>query len=176
MTHGDARPSLVGERLTLRPGSVGDVDALRAILSEPSVARWWGEPAARESIAADLQGEDDFLLLVIEIDGEPAGGIQYGEELDPQYRHAGIDIFLATRFQSQGYGVEAVRLMAHYLFERRNHHRLVIDPAAHNARAIAAYAKVGFRPVGVMRQYERGVDGSWHDGLLMDLLREEFNP
>jgi aminoglycoside 6'-N-acetyltransferase len=26
----------------------------------------------------------------------------------------------------------------------------------------------------VMRRYERSADGTWHDGLLMDLLREEF--
>jgi hypothetical protein len=56
----------------------------------------------------------------------------------------------------------------------RGHHRLTIDPAASNARAIAAYAKVGFRPVGIMRQYERGPDGTWHDGLLMELLREDL--
>ena len=30
------------------------------------------------------------------------------------------------------------------------------------------------RPVGVMRQYERGGDGQFHDGLLMDLLRDEL--
>jgi len=33
---------------------------------------------------------------------------------------------------------------------------------------------VGFRPVGVMRRYERGGDGRFHDGLLMDLLRGEL--
>jgi aminoglycoside 6'-N-acetyltransferase len=33
---------------------------------------------------------------------------------------------------------------------------------------------VGFRPVGIMRQYERGTDGTFHDGLLMDLLRDEL--
>ena len=27
------------------------------------------------------------------------------------------------------------------------------------------YTNVGFRPVGVMRQYKRQVYGSWHDGL-----------
>ena len=54
------------------------------------------------------------------------------------------------------------------------HHRLVIDPAADNAAAIRCYSKVGFRPVGVMRKYERGVDGTWHDGLLMDLLAHEL--
>jgi aminoglycoside 6'-N-acetyltransferase len=34
---------------------------------------------------------------------------------------------------------------------------------------------VGYRPVGVLRRYERDVDGTgWHDGLLMDLLAEEL--
>jgi aminoglycoside 6'-N-acetyltransferase len=27
-----------------------------------------------------------------------------------------------------------------------------------------------------MRDYERGPDGTWHDGLLMDLLAREFQP
>ena len=30
------------------------------------------------------------------------------------------------------------------------------------------------RPVGVMRKCERGPDGTWHDGLLMDLLADDF--
>jgi aminoglycoside 6'-N-acetyltransferase len=51
---------------------------------------------------------------------------------------------------------------------------LTIDPAAANDRAIRAYEAVGFRRVGIMRAYERGVDGSWHDGVLMDLLVEEL--
>jgi aminoglycoside 6'-N-acetyltransferase len=33
---------------------------------------------------------------------------------------------------------------------------------------------VGFKSVGIMRKYERGPDGSWHDSLLMDLLADEF--
>lgn len=50
----------------------------------------------------------------------------------------------------------------------------MIGPAADNAAAIRCYGKVGFRPVGIMRSYERGPDGTWHDGLLMDLLAEEI--
>jgi len=54
------------------------------------------------------------------------------------------------------------------------HHRLVIDPAADDVAAIRSYGKVGFRPVGIMRRYERDVDGTWHDNLLMDLLVDEL--
>jgi aminoglycoside 6'-N-acetyltransferase len=59
-------------------------------------------------------------------------------------------------------------------FAARGHHRFTIDPAAHNEHAIRAYEAVGFRPVGRMRDYERAPDGTWHDGLLMDLLVSEL--
>lgn len=90
------------------------------------------------------------------------------------YRHARIDTYLAGRFQGHGAGSEAVGLLARFLFEQRGHHRITIDPAAANRQAIRSYAKVGFRPVRIMRQYERGSDGHFHDGLLMDHLRDEL--
>lgn len=66
--------------------------------------------------------------------------------------------------------------VARHLVHDRGHHRLVIDPAADNEPAIRCYAAVGFRPVGIMRRYERDADGAgWHDGLLMDLLAEELD-
>ena len=86
----------------------------------------------------------------------------------------GIDIYLSGHGQGQGLGTEAVALLARFLCEQRGHHRLTIDPAAANHRAIRCYEKVGFRRVGVLRQYERGPDGRFHDGLLMDLLRPEL--
>jgi aminoglycoside 6'-N-acetyltransferase len=71
-------------------------------------------------------------------------------------------------------GTDSVRTLARHIIVDHGHHRVVIDPAADNAAAIRCYSKVGFRPVGVMRRYERGPDGSWHDGLLMDLLADEL--
>ena len=67
-----------------------------------------------------------------------------------------------------------MRLVIEHLIAERGHHRFTIDPAAANERAIRAYQRLGFKRVGVMRRYERGADGSWHDGLLMDLLADEF--
>ncbi|HUY47480.1 MAG TPA: GNAT family protein [Streptosporangiaceae bacterium] len=39
-----SRPTLAGDRVRLRPGDQRDVAALCAILAEPTVARWWGDP------------------------------------------------------------------------------------------------------------------------------------
>jgi len=68
----------------------------------------------------------------------------------------------------------SVRTLAHHLFRERGHHRITIDPAVANERAIRSYERVGFRRVDVMWRYERGADGQWHDGLLLDLLREDL--
>lgn len=166
----EEQPLLVGNRVTLRPGIHEDTEILHAIMSEPSVMQWWGQPEPEETIAAHLRGEDGEFLLVIEVDHAVAGGIQYYEESDPMYRHAGIDIYLSDSHQGRGIGREAIALLVRFLIDQRRHHRLIIDPAAANTRAIKCYQSVGFRPVGIMRQYERGLDGVYHDGLLMDLL------
>jgi aminoglycoside 6'-N-acetyltransferase len=156
----------------VRAGGEEDLDALLAILGEPSVERWWGVVSAERGEVARKLGAGE--LLVIEVDGAVAGGIEWYEETDPDYHHAGIDIYVASAFQDRGIGPEAIRLLARHLFDERGHHRLIIDPAVANERAIRAYEKVGFRRVGVMRQYERGRDGTFDDGLLMDMLRREL--
>jgi aminoglycoside 6'-N-acetyltransferase len=161
---------LRGRRVVLRRATLGDVARLTAIRDEPEIVRRWGilEEGEIEAFVADEK------TFVIEVDGEVIGATQYGEEDDPMYRSASIDLYLTTPRHGQGLGSEAVRVLARYLIEERGHHRLTIDPAADNAAAIRAYEKVGFRPVGVLRSYERGPDGTFHDGLLMEMLAEEF--
>jgi aminoglycoside 6'-N-acetyltransferase len=155
------------DRMILRPLAALDAAELRRIRGTPEVARWWGPP--EEDFP--MGDEPESTRLTIEVDGAVAGMIQYDEELEPKYRHASIDLFLDPALHGRGIGTEAVRRVVRQLIDERGHHRITIDPAAGNAAAIRAYEKVGFRPVGVMRRYERDVDGrGWHDGLLMELL------
>lgn len=164
---------LQGPRILLRPLEPADRAAIAEILAEPDVARWWAQSGVEQAVG-DIFDSGPHERFAIEIDGRLAGYLQVFEELDPDYRHAGIDLFLGAAWQGRGLGPEAIRLVARHLFEDRGHHRITIDPAAANERAIRAYEKVGFRRVGIMRRYERGADGTWHDGLLMDLLRDEL--
>lgn len=171
---GDLVPILKGQLVTLRPIQPSDRAALLEVLSDPSVVAVWDTRGAEVSTDELLAGDEGWTVWAIEFEGEFAGSIQAAEELDADYRHAGIDIFLASRFQGRGLGTDAVRRLARYLLEDRRHHRLTIDPSASNERAIRTYENVGFRPVGVMRRYERARDGTFHDGLLMDLLAGEL--
>ena len=171
--------TLRGPRVILRRATPEDVPRLLEIVREPSVAEHWSAPDDDHDREAFLAGDDPdgaerVTTFVITLAGETVGWIQGWEKLDRDYRHAGVDLFLATAHQDEGYGPEAIRLVCRWLFEERGHHRIVIDPAARNERAIHAYEKVGFRRVGVMRCYERGADGTYHDGVLMDLLPEDL--
>lgn len=166
--------TLQGARLTLRPAGPADIPELARIRATPEVLRWWrGGDDMVAAVAEDL-AEEGTETFVVEHDGRVAGAIQWSAEEEPDYRHAGIDIYLDPAVHGRGLGVDAIRTLARHLIDAHGHHRLVIDPAADNAAAIRCYSNVGFRPVGVMRRYERGLDGTWHDALLMDLLAGEL--
>jgi len=154
----------------LRPLAAADADELRRIRRTPEVVAWW-----------DV-GEDDFPLddepgvprLVIEVDGAVAGLIEFHEEPEPKYRHASIDVLLDPVLRGRGLGPAVVRRVVDHLIDDRGHHRITIDPAVANVAAVRAYEKAGFKPVGVMRRYERDVGGAgWHDSLLMELLADD---
>ena len=134
--------------MTLRPTTLADAPALAAILAEPAVARWWGTFDLDRVVAELIDGDPEEDPFVIEHGGEVVGYIQAVEEDEPDFRHAGIDLFLRTDAQGRGLGPDAIRTLAIELIDGRGHHRLTIDPAADNERAIAAYSKLGFRPVG----------------------------
>jgi len=150
------------------------VERVAEIQAEPGVARWWGLPDEAQ-LRRQAEGVEDEKAFAIETDGQLVGLIQYYEENEPDFRYAGIDVFLTERVHGLGLGTDAVRTLARYLIHERGHHRLTIDPAAENAVAIRTYEKVGFRAVGIMREYWRSPDGTWRDGLLMDLLAREFD-
>jgi aminoglycoside 6'-N-acetyltransferase len=159
--------------VTLRPITEDHLEPLAAIIREPGVAEWWGEAAEPERLREDLRM--DGAAWAIEVNGELAGWLGFTEETDPEYPSVGLDISLSGRFQGRGIGPDALRAAIRWFADERGHHRFTIDPAAANERAIKAYERIGFKPVGVMRRYERDADGSgFHDGLLMDLLIEEL--
>jgi len=166
--------TLVGNAVTLRDATPDDVKALARIREKPEVYQWWrGGEDLVTTVTEDL-ADPDTHTLVIEHQGDLIGEIQWAAENDPDYRHASIDIYLDPAEHGKGLGTDALRTLVRHLLDNEGHHRITIDPATDNTAAIACYTKVGFQPVGVMRQYERGADGSWHDGLLMDLLADEL--
>lgn len=163
---------MIGEsRMVLRQLAKGDEAELLRIHRTPEVALWWDVP----DDGFPWSDEPESTRLTIEVDGSVAGMVQFNEEQAPKYRHATIDLFLDPALRGQGLGTEAVRRVVRHLIDERGHHRVTIDPGKDNKAAIRSYEKVGFRPVGVMRSYERRAgQEEWRDGLLMELLAEDL--
>jgi aminoglycoside 6'-N-acetyltransferase len=167
---------LRGERVVLRPLDEEDVVRIVELGADPEVERWW-RGLTHEHVLEKALGQDEGMaVFAILVDGEVAGMIQYYEELDEEYRHAGIDLFLGTPYHDRGLGTDAVRTMVRHLINDRGHRRLTIDPAAHNERAIRCYEKVGFERVGILRQNWLDLEGVWRDSLLLDLLADDLTP
>ena len=131
----------------------------------PTAFDWW-------EFDEDLAEGEVERLTIESPDGVVVGLIQFAEEDDPDYRHAGLDIYVDPTHHRKGFASDAIRTLVTHLLDDRGHHRLTIDPSVDNEAAIACYAGVGFEPVGVMRAYERRPDGTWGDGLLMELVAE----
>jgi aminoglycoside 6'-N-acetyltransferase len=160
-----------GPRIVLRPVEPRDAERLRALRAAPEVAAWWHGADEGWPLAPD----EDERYYVIEHGDRVAGFIEAWEEPDPDFRHAGIDLFLGPEHIGRGLGAEAVRALCLHLFEDRGHHRVTIDPEVANTRAIRCYERVGFRRVGVMRAYCRDATRrEWRDGLHMELLAGEL--
>lgn len=166
--------TLQGAVVRLRRAEKPDIPRLAEIRSTPEVRQHW---RGGDDMVAEVEkdfSEPDSTAYVIELDGRVVGWVQWAAEEEPDYRHASMDIYVDPAVHGRGVGTDALRTLARHLIDDHGHHRLTIDPAAHNEAAIRCYTKVGFRPVGITRRSERGPDGTWHDGLLMDLLAEEL--
>ena len=81
--------------------------------------RWW-RALEDDFPAAD---EPDAVRFAVEHAGTVVGMIQYAEENEPDYRHAGIDVFLDPAVHGRGLGLDAILALAVHLVRDRGHHR-----------------------------------------------------
>lgn len=166
-----AAPVLRGRTLELRPLAAGEDADLRALAEHPDVLPWVGHDWPPVEPYTDLAW---VIRRIGEV--EPLGYIETFEQNEPECRSANIDLFLRGDRTGRRIGREAIALVADHLFSVRGHHRLTIDPDANNARGIACYTAVGYRPVGIMRRYAKvDVSADWEDALLMDMLPEDLD-
>lgn len=153
----------------LRRSVPADAEVFRRAFCDPAVLDWWSlDPT--DAVLARFQHER---CLVILEKGRAVGFLEYHAEPDPDFDHLGLDLVVAAGTdRNRGIGTCALMLFARTAFVC-GHHRITVVPSPENRAAVRCYTKVGFRPVGVMRAYER-YRGRWRDALLMDLLPSDL--
>jgi RimJ/RimL family protein N-acetyltransferase len=135
---------IVTERLRLRRATMGDLDAIHAIFSDPQAMRYWStlpheslaqsEEWLRSMVEADLAESDDF---IIERDGQAVGKLGCWQLPD-------IGYIVAPDQWGQGVASEA---MAAFLDRRRaigKPSRLLADVDPRNVASIKLLERHGF--------------------------------
>jgi RimJ/RimL family protein N-acetyltransferase len=165
--------------VSLRRATVDDVPFLAALAAdadvEPflAVSRASTPEAIAERVARSQRDQDGFGVLVIEVDGEPAGTMTW-ELVNRRSRIAAVSGFAVDPAQQGGgVGLAAARALQRHLFAERGFHRLQMEVYGFNERGLSHAERAGWVREGVRRRaYWR--NETWVDGVLFGLVEDEF--
>ena len=173
---------LDGDRVRLRAYTKDDLPKARSYLNASGVG-----DMMRPGIVFPLRPEDeDKWYENLDANSDKQYGFAIERKEDKQYlggcgvqgidaknRFAMIGIFLGNEHCGKGYGTDALRVLIDFCFKEINLNKVKLDVFSFNKRAVSCYEKLGFKTEGVLRQ-EVFRDGSYHDAIVMGLLRTEW--
>lgn len=174
------KATLTSARITLRDATPLDVQARFALGNTPEIHAMFGaDPKAVRDITSEaaeawVQSHiDDAHAWIIQANGALIGGIRlHSVNYSDKRAQIAIGILDASAL-GQGFGTEAMQVLAAHAFDTMGLHRLGCRVLDFNARAIAAYEKVGFVVEGRERESAL-IAKEWHDDLILGLLDRDL--
>jgi RimJ/RimL family protein N-acetyltransferase len=163
--------------VTIRAATAADVDFLTGLYADDDVRPFLAAAGSydRDGVGAKLaQDPEEGGLLVVELDGEPAGAMAW-ELRNRRSRIARVSgLAVHPSFRGRRLADEAARLLQRHLILERGLHRLELEIYGFNVRAQRHAERSGFVREGVKRQaYAR--DGGWEDGILYGFVEEDLD-
>jgi aminoglycoside 6'-N-acetyltransferase len=143
-------------RYTFRPVTDKDFRLLERWLAEPHVAEWWDDPAGELAAIREHMDSVSVEPLIVELAGKPIAYLQsYDPHLEDDHPYSdqpfgtlGLDLSIGEPdMVGIGHGSAILDQFIEELFGEGTP-RVVIDPDSGNKRAIRAYEKAGFVPIG----------------------------
>jgi RimJ/RimL family protein N-acetyltransferase len=170
------------DRVRLRDVALSDADLIDSWESPAIRGEFndFGEPPGpmpRDVLAVGPLRNDHNGMLVVELvaDGTPIGTVgwhrvMYGPNPDSAAWNIGISLIPDAR--GKGYGTDAQRQLAAYLFETTSVNRVEASTDVENLPEQRSLEKAGFRREGVQRgaQYRAG---GYHDLIVYSRLRDD---
>jgi len=175
------------ERLTIRPVTKDDFEALWQIRRQESVGRWMTSDSADWDRFAEGMGDTIRMAktLVIERHSVVIGDLMIAPE-DPWAQaevveqakgvQAEIGWCIDPAVEGHGYATEAVRELIRVAFEELGLRRLVAHCFAANEASWRLMERVGMRREVHTVKESLHRSGEWMDGMSYALLAEEWTP
>ena len=174
-----AKPVLEGKRVTLRPITAADAEAVFASLSDAE-GRWLTGTqqdftlAQVRAFCARVEGADDRLDYAVTLPNDPRyRGEVVLNEIDAANKSAHFRIALSGPERGKGYGSEATELLLEHAFNVLGLHRVSLEVFAFNPRAQHVYKKLGFVQEGVLRDVLFW-NGKYHSAIKLSLLGPDY--
>jgi RimJ/RimL family protein N-acetyltransferase len=170
------------DQLRLRPAAEDELPILQRLTQDPEEAgqfSWYGyfdtSRWQRRWADNELIG-DDLGVLMVARGPDVLGFVQWlRKRASPASSYLEMGIALLPEFRGKGYGTQAQKLLASYLFAHTTVHRIEAATELGNLAEQRALEKAGFTREGVLREIGWR-DGAWRDGVIYSLLRTDPLP
>ncbi|TCS96487.1 GNAT family N-acetyltransferase [Hazenella coriacea] len=173
------KPTIVGEKVILRPFKVEDLPHLEECLTDPEVIKLTGSSSEfdREVIInwyktrnvqtdrLDLAIVDKFQNILV---GEVVVNL-YNEKIQSM----NFRILIGPKGRNRKLGTEATQLMIDYVFKNTKLNQLTLSVFDFNPRAKKVYEKVGF-VIDSVDKNDLEFEGKWVDSINMKLTRNNW--
>lgn len=177
-------PTLHTPRLTLRPMTVSDTDAVTRMISDSQAefSRWfgWASSSTRPAVKEYIQTAEEAMALgsawhyvILLWSGKLAGRVGLSE-IDTVNRSAELGYMLRTDAEGSGIMTEAARGMLAHAFGPGHLHRVAAYADCENERSQRVLARLGFQPEGVVRHMSFHPARGWRDHSSYSLLEGEL--
>ncbi|MBE8146162.1 GNAT family N-acetyltransferase [Brevibacterium casei] len=175
-------PTLVTERLRLRPFTRDDSDDLFALQSDARVLEFWDSPPWRDRTMIDrflagcqtMADEGTGARVAVERaeDSSFIGWCTF-DSFNPDFRGGSLGYCFTEESWGHGYATEAARAVLSWAFEAFDLNRVQAEADTRNAASARVLEKLGFRREGTLRE-DCIVDGVVSDSWVFGLLRREW--
>ena len=163
--------------VTIRAAGEEDLEFLVELYADDDVRPFLAAAGSydRDGIAERLaQDPEAGGLLVVELDGEPAGAMAW-ELTNRRSRIAHVSgLAVHPRHRGRRLADDAARLLQQHLIRERGIHRIELEIYGFNERALRHAERAGFVREGVKRKAYAHGDG-WADGVLYALVAEDLD-
>jgi RimJ/RimL family protein N-acetyltransferase len=164
--------------MVLRPGTERDMEAIRALYSEPDIRKWMGwdaeppdEEEARANIERGLRAWQEGTWAVFRIVGAATDQVVGGVNLRfGEHGIAEVSYFLRASARGRGLATRAVLLVSRWAFEELGIERIELRTHPENAASGRVAERAGFTREGIERASRAWPDGTRFDSILYSLL------
>lgn len=177
--HPPTAPSLVGDKIYLRPATAEDVANTHhwLILSEPQHLScrprvlWTAAEASENYKKMERSTDKQTFMIVRREDNVPVGLINYFD-WNSLNRSVEFGLLIDPEERRRGHAKEATRLLLRYLFKQRGLNKVHAQTCASNTPTVKLLESLGFKRDGVLRRHYF-INGEFQDGFIYSKLAFE---